>query len=302
MTGSPQPRRAGVRRGPARLAAALALLVAAQALAADVVDDLGRRFRFEAPVQRIVSLLPSLTETVCVLDACGRLVGVDRFSNWPAAVHGVPQVGGLEDAQIERIVTLWPDVVLAGSSSRAIDRLESLGLRVVVLEPRTHADTRRTLEAVAQLLGRPGAGEALWRQIDARIDAAAARVPPALRGQRVYFEVGGGPYAAGEVSFVGETLRRLSLGNIVPAALGPFPKLNPEFILRARPDIAMAPQSSIDEMSARPGWSTLPMVAARRWCGFDAAGYDVLVRAGPRLGEAAERMADCLQALGRKTP
>lgn len=262
-----------------------------------VQDDRGRSLTLAAPPQRIVSLLPSLTETVCALGDCARLVGVDRFSNWPAEVARVPQVGGLEDAQIERIVSLKPDLVLAAASSRAVDRLEALGLTVAVLEPRTHASARRTMESVAQLLGRRGAGQALWQQVDARISAAAARVPAALRGQRVYFEVGNGPYAAGASSFVGETLQRLGLDNIVPASLGPFPKLNPEFVVRARPDIAMAPQASIDEMPQRPGWATLPAVAGRRWCGFDAPAYDMLVRPGPRLGEAADQLADCLQRL-----
>lgn len=292
------------RAGFALAALLLAALVASPAARAagspapiTVQDDRGRSLTLAAPPQRIVSLLPSLTETVCALGDCARLVGVDRFSNWPAEVARVPQVGGLEDAQIERIVSLKPDLVLAAASSRAVDRLEALGLTVAVLEPRTHASARRTMESVARLLGRPGAGLALWQQADARISAAAARVPAALRGQRVYFEVGDGPYAAGASSFVGETLQRLGLDNIVPASLGPFPKLNPEFVVRARPDIAMAPQASIDEMPQRPGWATLPAVAGRRWCGFDAPTYDMLVRPGPRLGEAADQLADCLQRL-----
>ncbi|MCR5864302.1 ABC transporter substrate-binding protein [Aquincola sp. J276] len=281
----------------------LALLAGAAVAAPEALDDRGRPLPLEAPPpQRIVSLLPSLTETVCALDACGRLVGVDRFSNWPESVRRLPQVGGLEDAQIERIVALRPDLVLAAASSRAVERLEGLGLRVVVLEPRTHDSARRTMETVARLLGRPGAGQALWARVDQRIGAAAARVPPALRGQRVYFEVGSGPYAAGESSFVGETLQRLGLGNVVPASLGPFPKLNPEYIVRARPDIVMAPRASLDELPRRPGWSAVPAVAGRRWCGFDPQVYDVLVRPGPRLGEAAEQMAGCLQALAGRAP
>ena len=283
------------------IAASITTTTAARAAPAPQ-DDRGRPLGSAPSAQRIVSLLPSLTETVCALGACGRLVGVDRFSNWPAEVTRLPQVGGLEDAQVERIVALKPDLVLAAASSRAVDRLESLGLRVVVLEPRTHAGARSTMEAVARLLGRPGAGEAMWSQLDARIGAAAARVPAGVRGQRVYFEVGNGPYAAGAGSFVGETLQRLGMANIVPASLGPFPKLNPEYVVRARPEIAMAPQASIDEMPSRPGWATLPAVAQRRWCAFDPLTYDVLVRPGPRLGEAAERLADCLQALGGRKP
>ena len=260
-------------------------------------DDRGVEHRLPAPPQRIVSLLPSLTETVCALQACSRLVGVDRYSNWPASVKKLPQLGGLEDTQIERLVALKPDLVLVASSARAIDRLEALGLRVVVLEPRTLQDTERVLIQVARVLGEPSAGPALWLRLQARVAAAAARVPTALRGRQVYFEVASAPYAASEGSFVGENLARLGMGNIVPASLGPFPKLNPEFIVRAQPDIVMATQSAVAEMPGRPGWAALRALRDRRTCGFAPGPWDTLVRAGPRLAEGAEFLADCLAAL-----
>jgi iron complex transport system substrate-binding protein len=262
-----------------------------------VEDDRGRRIELPAPPQRIVSLLPSLTESVCALQACGRLVGTDRFSNWPASVLALPKLGGLEDTQIERIVALKPDLVLAAGSSRAIDRLEGLGLRVVVLEPKSLQDTERVLGKVAQALGDASAGVALWQGMQARITTAAARVPLSLRGKKVYFEVASAPYAAGEVSFIGETLGRLGLGNVVPAALGPFPKLNPEFVVRAQPDLIMATAAALAEMPARPGWGALHALRQQRHCGFDSARWDALVRPGPRLAEAAEIMADCLVGL-----
>ena len=262
-----------------------------------VIDDRGRRISLAQPPRRIVSLLPSLTEAVCVLQACERLVGTDRFSNWPESIRGLPKLGGLEDAQLERIVSLKPDLVLAATSARINERLESLGLTVLALEAKSLSDTRRMLEVVAQALGRPGAGEALWQAVERRVQAAAEKVPVKFHGQRVYFEVASAPYAAGEASFVGETLRRLGLGNIVPAALGPFPKLNPEFIVRAQPDIVMASASALAEMPRRPGWSTLTALRLRRSCGFLPQDNDVLVRAGPRLGEAAELIADCLVKL-----
>ena len=262
-----------------------------------LLDDRGVEHRLPAPPQRIVSLLPSLTETVCALQACTRLVGTDRYSNWPASVQALPKLGGLEDTQIERLVALRPDLVLVASSARAIDRLEALGLRVVVLEPRTLQDTERVIVQVARALGDAPAGPALWRQLQARVAAAAARVPTSLRGRKVYFEVASAPYAASEASFVGENLARLGMGNIVPAALGPFPKLNPEFIVRAQPDIVMATASALAEMPGRPGWAGLLALRERRSCGFAPQPWDTLVRAGPRLAEGAEFLADCLAGL-----
>ncbi|HSI56542.1 MAG TPA: helical backbone metal receptor, partial [Ideonella sp.] len=200
-----------------------------------VTDERGQPATVAAVPRRIVTLLPSLTETVCALQACERLVGTDRYSNWPDAVLALPKVGGLDDAQLERIVALKPDLVLVSGSARVAGRLQALGIPVLALEANSLADMRRVMETVAQALGRPGAGTALADRIDQRIAAAGARVPAALRGQRVYFEIDSAPYAAGESSFVGELLARLGLANIVPAALGPFTKLNPEFVVRAQP-------------------------------------------------------------------
>ena len=262
-----------------------------------VRDDRGAVHRFAAPPQRIVSLLPSITESVCALGACARLVGVDRYSNAPAQVDALPKLGGLDDAQVERIVALKPDVVLAGTAARVTDRLESLGLTVVLLESKTHADVQRSLGLIATLLGTPGEGDRVWQGIQRDIALAAARVPPALRGQRVYFEVASAPFAAGTASFIGQTLARLGLGNVVPAELGPFPKLNPEFVVRSRPDIVMAVQREVQTRPGRPGWQGLEALQHGRICGFETTRYEVLIRPGPRMGEAALLIADCLAKL-----
>jgi len=272
-------------------------LAASAAAAEQVTDDRGRTLTLPAPPQRIVSLLPSLTETVCELRACARLVATDRFSDWPLAVRALPKVGGLEDAQIERIVALRPDLVLTAVSSRAIDRLEALGLPVLALEPRNHAEMLRVIGRVARALGDAAAGAALVARIEARITAAAARVPPAWHGRSVYFEVAANPYAASESSFVGELLARLGLANIVPAAMGPFPQLNPEFVLRAQPALVMANAAAVAEMPGRPGWRSLQALQQRQVCAFAPGPFDTLVRPGPRLGDAAAAIADCLVGL-----
>lgn len=275
----------------------LGLTLAASAQPISVRDGRGTVLSLPAPPARIVSMLPSLTETVCALGACARLVGVDRFSNWPAEVSKLPQLGGLDDAQVERLVSLKPDVVLLPKSSRIIDRLEALGQRVLVFESQSHADVQRSLAAVAVLLGEPARGPAAWARVDAQIAAAAARVPAALRGRKVYFEVASAPYAAGEASFIGETLRLMGLGNAVPASLGPFPKLNPEYVVRVQPDLVLASQRELATMGQRPGWSGLHALQGGQACGFDSVRYEILVRPGPRIGEAAGYIADCLASL-----
>lgn len=279
-----------------------ALLHSGAAVAQPVVieDSRGTEYRFEVPPQRIITMLPSLTELVAILGGGPRLVGVDRFSNWPDSIRHLPRLGGLEDAQIEAIVALRPDVILASSASRAMERLEALGFRVVRFDSDNHVQLRRALDRVARLLGTPDEGLRVWHRLQREIDAAAARVPANLQGKRVYFEIGGGPYAAGSSSFIGETLQRLGMTNIVPAELGPFPKLNPEFIVRAQPDVIIGVDRELPAMVRRPGWRSIAAVRDHWLCGFDSARYDVLVRPGPRLGEAAELLADCLAGLGAR--
>lgn len=286
-------------------ALALWLALAAAPVAAAEIrvrDDRGVELRIPAPPARIVSLLPSLTEAVCALGGCAQLVGVDRYVDWPPEVRTLPRLGGLDDTPPEAVVALRPDVVLMARSARLAERLEALGLRVLAFDSDRHADVERSLLALAALLGAPQRGHEVWQRLQAGIDAAAARVPPAWRGRSAYFEIGGGPHAAGEASFVGQTLARLGLANVVPAGLGPFPALNPEFVLRAQPDLVLAERAEVDAMPRRPGWGALAAVRDGRACGFDRAGYELLIRPGPRLGEAAAHIADCIATLPPPMP
>ena len=207
---SPQPSPA---RGRGRRAALLGALLActfAAAHAFEIHDDAGQTTHFDAAPARIVSLLPSLTETVCALGACDRLVGVDRYSNWPAGAQ-----------------------------------------------------------------------------------AAAQSVPAAARGQRVYYEVDAAPHAAGRGTFIDELLTALGLVNIIDASLGPYPKINPELVVRADPDLIMISQQGAAQLARRPGWAQLRALRQGHVCAFNAEQRDILVRPGPRMPEAALLMADC---------
>lgn len=281
---------------------AVAALTAAPARAEgppalDVQDDAGRHWRFDQAPRRVVSLLPSLTESVWAIGAGDRLVGVDRYSNWPAALDALPRLGGLDDVQIESIVALKPDLVLASMAARSLDRLESLGLRVVRLQTLRHADVQRTLQLLGRLFQRPEAADRAWADIQRQLQDAATRVPAAWQGRLAVFEVGAGPYAAGRDSFIGETMHRLGLRNLVPPELGPFPRLNPEYIVRGAPELIIGSATDLVNLRARPGWDRIPAVQRGHTCLYPSAGYEVLVRPGPRLGEAAALIAECLRTL-----
>lgn len=248
------------------------------------------------PPQRIVSLLPALTEAVCVLGACQRLVGVDRYSNWPAQVRQLPQLGGGLDPNIEAIVALKPDLVLTAASSPAANRLKALGLKVLVLEPVTFADVYPMLQQVAQHVGvSPAQVQQVWATVQADLAQAAERMPAQARGAQVYFEVNPAPFAAGRASFIGEVMHRMGLINTVPESLGPFPKLNPEFVVRANPALIIVAQRESAGLTRRPGWQRIDAVAHQRLCTLSDEQSDIMVRPGPRIAEAAGIVLACVQ-------
>ena len=273
-------------------------VLCSSAHAVTVLDDTQNKVEIARAPQRIVSLLPSLTETVCALGQCQRLVGVDRYSNWPESIQALPRMGGGIDPNIERIVAQKPDLVLLAGSTRGVERLQALGITVLRLEPRTHADVQRVLRTVADALGVPSTqADRVWQEIDAGVQTAVQSLKPQARSQRVYFEVSPAPYGASESSFIGETLQRMGVRNILPAALGPFPQINPEFVVRAQPDVIMAGDSSRASMMQRPGWPQMRAVRDDRICVFPPEQADIVVRAGPRMAEGARLMAECLNRI-----
>jgi iron complex transport system substrate-binding protein len=265
----------------------------AEPAAVTLRDDTGHTQRWALAPQRIISLTPALTETVCALGGCARVVGVDRHSNFPESVQRLPQLGGLGDTPIERIVQLRPDVVLLAPSSRLHERLRALGIPTLVLDTRSQADVRRALLMIGQLL-RVNDPLAVWRALEQSIAQAARGVPAAARGVRVYYEVDRTPYAAGASSFIGQTLAQLGANNIVGAEWGDFPQLNPEFVVQANPGLIIVSQAEARALAERPGWATIGAVRQGRVCGLSSAEAELIARPSPRLGQAAQILVRCL--------
>jgi iron complex transport system substrate-binding protein len=259
-------------------------------------DSRQQEVRFARPPQRIVTLLPSLTESVCDLGECARLVATDRFSNWPASVKDLPKTGGLEDAQIEQIVRVKPDVVLLAHASRVAERLRGLGLVTLELNTERYADIARSISTLGVLLAIPERAAALNREIERSVNevVASARTHMRDRAPLVYFEVDDGPYGAGPQSFIGEMLARLGTRNILTADLGPFPKLNPEYVVRHNPDVIFVSPTEAPQLAYRPGWDRIRAVREGRLCSFASEVRDTIVRPGPRVAEGLGAVADCL--------
>jgi iron complex transport system substrate-binding protein len=208
-------------------------------------------------------------------------------------------VGGGLDLNIEAIVRLKPDVVLAATSSRAGERLEALGIKVLMFEPSSHSQVRTTLQQLDALLGMQKA-QALWGQVEQDFLDAAKLLPASARSAKVYFEVDRTPYAAGEASFIGQTVARLGLQNIVGASLGAFPKINPEFVVQQQPDVIVLSERHAAELPKRPGWKQLKALQNKAVCELTASEGDLVVRSGPRLGEGAKVLAQCIAKVMKK--
>lgn len=300
---NPSRRGTGLRRVCARMGLLIGLCMALavqapQALAqVRLQDDKGSSVTLAQPPQRIVSLLPALTESVCALGACQRLVGVDRYSNHPAEVQRLPRVGGGMDPALEAIVRLKPDLVLVATSTPQLARLRQLGLAVLALEPQTLDEVPRMLATLDRALGTE-ASAALWQRtqkaMQARMAAERARSTSA---PKVYFEVSDTPHAAGPKSYVGQLIRQLGWLNVVPETLGVYPALHGEFIARADPDWILIGDVGVRDGHKRPLWSQLRAVRQGRVCAFSEAQVDVLVRAGPRVVEALDALLQCAERL-----
>ncbi len=242
-----------------------------------VTDDRGVVVVFDKPPQRVVSLLPSLTESVCALGKCSTLVGVDRFSNWPKSIESLPKLGGMGDINIERIAQLKPDVVLLEKASPVIARLNGLGIKTFALDIKSMGDEQRALQKLDLVLG-TSESALVWNQIQKEIMRANKQLSSKRGNIRVYFEVNPAPFAAGSTSFIGEILTQLNLVNIIPTSLGPFPKINPEFIVQAKPDVILLTESTVADIQKRPGWSSVPAISKNRICVFNVDQNDILVR------------------------
>ncbi len=260
-------------------------------------DDLGRQVTLRGSPQRIVAIGPSLVESLCAVGGCERLVGVDRFSNHPASVKALPKLGGLGEVSLEQVLRLKPDLVLLTPASRLHDRIAQLGVPVLALDAQSLPEVQRLLRHMASLVGAPERADAVWAQMQREIDDAAASLPPRWRGRSVYFEVDPTPFAAGEASYIGAVMARLQLQNIVPASLGTFPQLNPEFVLRAQPALIVVGQREAPNLAQRPGWARIPAVQGGRVCALPRDDGEVVGRPGPRVGEAARALVRCIAAL-----
>ncbi|MFN2322822.1 MAG: ABC transporter substrate-binding protein [Trueperaceae bacterium] len=294
------PRRA---RGRARaslawlavLACAVVPIATAQPVQA--TDALGRDVALAAPALRVVSMVPSHTETLCALGACDRLVGRDSLSDAPAAALAAPSLGTAFAPDLEALVAAAPDLVLADAFTGLPEALAPFGIAVYAGTPQQLDDLAPYFADLGALLGLEDEAAELATEVAAGFEAVRAAVAELPR-PTVFVEIDATPYAAGPTSLVGAVVELAGGAHVVDAALGDYPQVDPEYVVAQDPEVILlldAPYGvTAEQVAARPGWSVLRAVRDGRVIELTAAEADVLSRPGPRLVEAAWAIARLL--------
>lgn len=280
-----------------RLKPALIALLALSGLAhattypLTVTDDLGRKLTLRSEPKRIVAMLPSHTETLFALGAGDKLVGIDTYSNYPKAeTEKIAKVGSGFEPNLEAIVALKPDLVLAdeSSSSKLVEKLEKAGLTVYGGTAQTYNEVFEKIALLGKIVNRETEALKLISGMRAELNAIESSVRK-LPKVRAYFEVDPTPYAAGPGSFIGTLLTKAGGLNVIPAQLGDFPKISPEIVVNANPAVMLG--LSLEDALKRPGWASIAAVKQKRVMEFSPEINDAIVRPGPRLPVALRAIA-----------
>ncbi|MFC3833585.1 MULTISPECIES: ABC transporter substrate-binding protein [Deinococcus] len=251
-----------------------------------VTDDLGRTVTLKAQPRRIIAMLPSHTETLAAIGAESALIAVDVFSNYPKALTDrLPKVGSGYQPDIEKIVALKPDLVLAdeSSGSRLTEKLAAAGLTVYGGTAQTYNEVFEKIAVLGKLTNHEAGATRLITTMRGDLNTLQASVISRPKVS-TYFEIDPTPYSVGPNSFIGALITKAGGHTIVPAALGDFPKLDPELIVKANPQVMVGLDTALAR--TRPGWSTLRAVQAGRVYEPTPEENDALSRPGPRLAVA----------------
>lgn len=262
----------------------------------EVVDEVGRTVRVPVSPARIVSLAPSLTETVYALGLQDRLVGDTDYCDYPPEAQKKPKVGGVINPNLEQIAALHPDLVLVTRSINRLDTvraLDTLGIPSYATDPHSVSEILSSTQRLADMLNSTAAGKSVTEDLQRRLDTLQAKLNSAP-ARRVLFIVWTEPLiSVGKDTFIADALRRAGAISIVDSTQS-WPQMNLEEVARLQPEylvFASAHSDSVsndlDALAARPGWRILDAVRNRRF----AVVSEAVNRPAPRIVTAIEDLA-----------
>jgi iron complex transport system substrate-binding protein len=264
-------------------------------------DETGRRVEIPTNVKRVVSLAPNLTEIVFALGKGDQLAGDTDFCDYPPEAAQKPRVGGPVNPNLEQIVALTPDLVLATKSinrHETVDALDRLGLPVYVTNPHSVEEMVTSVEHIGNALHTEKNAQALVKDLRERLSGLDRRLA-SVAPRRVLFVVWTDPLISiGRDTFISDALRHAGARSVVDTA-DEWPRVNLEEIIRLQPEVlvfasahAGDTQQDIDALRSRPGWKDLDAVRD----GKIVVISDAINRPAPRMVDAIEQLARALHS------
>jgi len=275
----------------------IALLASSAFAQVRVIDDRGNTVVLEQPARRIVSLAPHVTETLFTAGAGPRLVGAVSYSDYPEAAMSVARVGGYHNLDLERIVALRPDLVVAwagGNPAQQVERLRALGLTVYISDPHRIEDIAANIERLGALAGTSEMARRSAAAFRARL-ADLERRYARRRPVNVFYQIWHEPLMTvnGE-HVIGRVIELCGGRNVFADLALETPKIDVEAVLAADPEVIAA--SGMD--AARPqwldDWRHWPRLRAVQDGQLVFIHPDLIQRASPRLLDGAEQLCRAL--------
>lgn len=259
-----------------------------------VVDDAGQTLVFAAPVKRIVSAAPHITELLFAAGAGDKIVGTVRFSDFPESAKAIPLIGDSNGLDLERIVALEPDVIIAwlsGGGTLQLQRLRTLGIPIYLSEPRTFGDISSSLIRFGQLTGSEAAARAVAQSFSARIESLRDRYAR-LRPVSVFYQAWTRPLItiSGE-HLISDVIRLCGGINVFAALQALTAVVGAESVLAAHPDAVVTTDD--EEPAAREFWDRFKSVDAK----LIVLDGDTIARHTPRIADGASALCEQLEAV-----
>lgn len=275
----------------------LLLLPGLSAAEVQAQDTTGRVLQLPAPAQRILSLAPHTTELLFAAGAGGQVIGRVRYSDHPPETLAIPLVGDALHLDLETILKLRPDLVVAwgsGNSQAVLKQLKRLGLPVFVSEPETLEDIASEIEALGLLSGHESAARRMANSFRARRDTLAARYGQGPK-RRVFYPLWHQPLMSlGGRHLISQLIGLCGGENIFARLKTLVPAVTLEAVLAANPEVII--NGGHGSQDWRERWRRWPSLAALRTGDLLEVNPDLLQRSGPRVLEGAEVLCQLLRA------
>jgi iron complex transport system substrate-binding protein len=262
-------------------------------------DAMKRKVTVPQAVKRIVSMAPNVTEMLFAIGLKDEIVGVTDFCDYPPAALEKPRIGGYYNPNIEAILSLNPDLVVAtpdGYSKERVEKLDQAGISVFLVNPQKIDEVLETMLTLGKVTGREDAAKQVVQGLRARVQAVEKEVDsiPEEKRAKVFYEIGQDPLiTAGPGNFVDNLIRAAGGVNIADDAASDWPQYSVEAVIMKEPDVIItAPHVPSQENTAtQPSiwrkYETIPAVKNGR---IYQVNPDLLLRAGPRIVDGLEEL------------